>query len=197
MWPEGPEEPTAPAGEQDQKKREKVTAMAAGKDSRVGRSGQSGRVALVLLGLCGILAAGAEGLARPRPAHAEPWAPVNDIRLKNDITTLKEYGLIPSAVTTWPIAWATISRALADVEGPLPAHVAAAVARVRAKMPHRRDFRQPKASAQVMGTNRARLVRDFNGGARGDFDSRVSFERHWARAYARLSVNFRDDPLDR
>ncbi len=131
------------------------------------------------------------------PAHAEPWAPVNDIQLKNDLTTLKEYGIIPGNVTTWPIPWAAISGALARAQGQnLPPHVEAAIARVRAKMPTRRDFRRPRASAEAVAANRARFVRDFGGGARGDFDSRVSFERHWARAYARLSVNFRDDPVD-
>ncbi|GIX17769.1 MAG: outer membrane protein in capsule/EPS biosynthesis locus [Rhodothalassiaceae bacterium] len=133
----------------------------------------------------------------PRPARAEPWAPVNDIQLKNDITTLKEYGIIPGSVTTWPIPWAAISGALARAQGQAyPPHVMAAIARVRAKMPKRADFRRPKASAEAMGTNRARLVRDFGGGARGDFDSRVAVERHWASAYARLAVNFRDDPVD-
>ncbi len=130
-------------------------------------------------------------------ASAEPWAPVNDIRLKNDIATLKEYGVIRGPVNTWPIPWAAISRDLAQAQGrAYPSHILAAIARVRAKMPKRSDFRRPKASAEAMATNRARLVRDFGGGARGDFDSRVSFERHWARAYVRLSVNFRDDPVD-
>ena len=38
------------------------------------------------------------------PARAEPWAPVNDIQLKNDLTTLKEYGVIPGNVTTWSVS---------------------------------------------------------------------------------------------
>ncbi|GIW56017.1 MAG: hypothetical protein KatS3mg082_2421 [Nitrospiraceae bacterium] len=148
------------------------------------------------LALALVTAAGGTAVS-PRPARAEPWAPVNDIQLKNDITTLKEYGIIPGSVTTWPIPWAAISGALARAQGQAyPPHVMAAIARVRAKMPKRADFRRPKASAEAMGTNRARLVRDFGGGARGDFDSRVAVERHWASAYARLAVNFRDDPVD-
>ncbi len=127
-------------------------------------------------------------------AGAEPWASPGDRVLRQDVELLKAYGIISGPVTTWPITWAQITNGIADMpERAYPQHVELALSRVRSKIPSAEDYRGLHYEAEAGLTNNERVVRDFSGGAREDVDTRLSVDKHWSSAFARLALNFRDD----
>lgn len=106
----------------------------------------------------------------PQPARAAPWADVGDRQLRVDIELLKSAGVIRGPVNSWPLPWAQIDNGINSVgAAPLPPHVAAALARVRALSERAR--RTSSKEVIVAATNRTQLVRDFGGGAREKLDA--------------------------
>ena len=131
-------------------------------------------------------------------AQAAPWATPGNRQLRRDIEVLAAYEVIDGPITTWPIPWRQISRGIADAQlEALPTHVQNALLRVRTQLPRVRDYRRIGYDIEVKGTNEARLVRDFGGGARQDTDIRLSADRHFSSTYIRLSLGFRDDDRDK
>ncbi len=50
------------------------------------------------------------------PAAAEPWARPGDLRLRNDLQLLNDAGVIDLPLTTWPLSWGDIGRAMAAID---------------------------------------------------------------------------------
>ncbi|GAB4126630.1 MAG: capsule assembly Wzi family protein [Rhodothalassiaceae bacterium] len=143
----------------------------------------------VLVGLMASLV-----LVMASAVRAGPWIEAGDARMRQDIELLAAYGLIDGPVTMWPLPWAQVSRSLSALPNrALPAHVEAALSRVRAAMPRARDYRRINYEAGVAATNRATLVRGFDAGAREDVAVFGSAEKHWGSSYAKLSIGWRDD----
>lgn len=68
------------------------------------------------------------------PAAADPWAIPGDARLRHDLQLLADAGVVKAPLTSWPVSWAEIARDVAASPrdtAALPAHLAAALARVR------------------------------------------------------------------
>jgi len=148
---------------------------------------RAGLAALVLLGT----------QFGPSVVMASPWASPGDRQARFDIELLADFGIIEGPITTWPISWAQVSRSISDHGGETyPPYVEAAIDRLRAKMPNASDYRGLGYEADIKATNRPRIVRGFDGGARQDADARVSVDKHFSSTYVKMSVNFRDDPRD-
>lgn len=108
----------------------------------------------------------AAALAVAAVAHAGPWAPPGDSRLRSDVELLRTHGFILGPVNAWPLPWAQIDRGLerAEAAGPLPPHLLLAVRRVRnlSDYEHQRSRYMVRAAA----TNQPALVRGFEWTAR-------------------------------
>jgi len=73
-------------------------------------------------------------LVNPPSVGADPWAAPGDARLRHDLQLLADAGLVKAPLTSWPLSWGEVARdlaATADAAGQ-PAHIASALARVRA-----------------------------------------------------------------
>lgn len=137
------------------------------------------------------------GLISVNVASASPWAGPGDRQLRFDIELLADYGVIDGPVTSWPIPWAQITRGISENNDRIwPVHVERAIARIMGQVPKRRDYKQFGLNADLRGTNSARVVRGFDGGARTDADARFSIDRHWSSTFVQLQINVRDDPRD-
>jgi len=68
------------------------------------------------------------------PAAADPWLAPGDARLRHDLQLLSDTGIVRAPLSAWPVSWAEVARDVrsAGDDAQLPAHVAAALARVRA-----------------------------------------------------------------
>jgi hypothetical protein len=66
-------------------------------------------------------------------ASAEPWVSPGDARLRHDLQLLSDAGIVRAPLTAWPVSWAEVARDLRDsaADAGHPAHLAAALARVR------------------------------------------------------------------
>lgn len=101
------------------------------------------------------------GAAWGGAAGAEPWAPAGDAGLRGDVELLAAHGVIDGPVTAWPIPGRYLLGRLAAPPRGLPAHVAASVRRVRARLAAGRGFggrieaRAATAPALVRGDDRA------------------------------------------
>ena len=100
------------------------------------------------------------GAAWGGAAEAEPWAPAGDAGLRGDVELLAAHGVIDGPVTAWPIPGRYLLRRLASPPRGLPAHVAASVRRVRARLAAHQGFggrieaRAANAPALVRGDHR-------------------------------------------
>lgn len=66
-------------------------------------------------------------------ASADPWVAPGDARLRHDLQLLSDAGIVRAPLTTWPVSWAEVARDIesATDDSERPAHLAAALARVR------------------------------------------------------------------
>ena len=100
------------------------------------------------------------GAAWGGAAEAAPWVPAGDAGLRSDVELLAAHGVIDGPVTAWPIPGRYLLRRLAAPPRGLPAHIAASVRRVRARLAARQGFggrieaRAANASALVRGDHR-------------------------------------------
>jgi hypothetical protein len=64
---------------------------------------------------------------------ADPWVAPGDARLRHDLQLLSDAGLVHAPLTAWPVSWAEVARDVRSSAGDAghPAHLAAALARVR------------------------------------------------------------------
>lgn len=66
-------------------------------------------------------------------AAADPWIAPGDPRLRHDLQLLADEGIVGAPLTTWPVSWSEVDRDLRGKSGgTYPAHIEAALVRVRA-----------------------------------------------------------------
>lgn len=67
------------------------------------------------------------------PTAADPWIAPGDARLRHDLQLLSDAGIVRAPLTAWPVSWAEVARDVRASAGNAgyPAHVTAALARVR------------------------------------------------------------------
>lgn len=119
----------------------------------------------VLLAALAISLAGA-------PAVAAPWADAGDVRLRQDVELLADYGLLGGPVASWPLPWTQINDAVVNIDtASQPPHVVAAVERLRIHLAMSQQ--RTVYSAELSATNSSALVRDFGDTAREDVDAAV------------------------
>lgn len=119
----------------------------------------------------GVLTALALSLAGA-PALAAPWADAGDVRLRQDVELLADYGLLGGPIASWPLPLTQINDAVANIDvATQPPHVAAAVERLRIQL----NVSQQRSvySFELNGTNDPSLVRDFGDTAREDVNATV------------------------
>lgn len=68
-------------------------------------------------------------------AAADPWLAPGDARLRHDLQLLADSGIVHAPLTAWPVSWAEVARDTrsAGQDPERPAHLAAALERVRAQ----------------------------------------------------------------
>ena len=112
------------------------------------------------------------------PAQASPWAEVGDNQLRSDIEILAAAGVIDGITTHWPLPWASIVTRLRDrgTSNDQPALVRAAAARVLSVAQSQMRFGSLRATATIDGTNRASVVRGFDGLGRETAQGQLSLE---------------------
>ncbi len=96
-------------------------------------------------------------------AHAGPWIPPGDTRLRNDIERLADLGVIRSPVTTWPLSWGDIAGDVLDGAEPatLSARDRAALFRVRRLARAAIDSKEPRTGLRLATGVEPRQLRTF------------------------------------
>jgi len=109
-----------------------------------------------------ILVAVALAVPAVPPAAADPWASPGDARLRHDLQLLADSGILHAPLTTWPVSWAEVARDVGSVsETERPAHVEAALARVRAAATAATQTGRWRAEAGVAGSGEPMQLRRF------------------------------------
>src|SRR5690606_18878290 len=155
---------------------------------RMGLRDLLGTVARARCAICCILIGLGVGTA-----NASPWAEVGDSQLRSDIEILANYGLIDGVVTTWPLPWAQISRALSAETSGLPQHVRRSLERVRQRFETEAKPYRQRVTAAAHLTNEPPLVRGFDEVPRRQADLEAGFEYMWSSTAFRLNVGFEGD----
>lgn len=125
-------------------------------------------------------------------ALAAPWAEAGDVRLRQDVELLANYGLLGGPISAWPLPLTQIDDAVASIDlDEQPPHVAAAVERLRIHLGLAQQGVQ--YSFEMSGTNDPALVRDFGDTAREDVDASVKVTHEFGGATIRYGVGWRAD----
>ena len=133
----------------------------------------------------------AAALCPHHEAGASPWVEVGDAGLRRDIEILAGHRLIDGLVTTWPLPWAQVARALTVTDASAyPEYVQQALSRVRARFRQETETHRVKGEARVQATNKPPLVRDFGRSVYDELQAQVSGEYLWESTAARLSVGY-------
>lgn len=137
---------------------------------------------------CGLVALAA---VLPGRAQASPWVEVGDAGLRRDIEILAAYRLIDGLVTTWPIPWAQVARAINDTEPrDYPTYVRQALNRVARHFRAETETRRLRIGARAQVTNEPPLVRDFGHSVYDELEGQVWGEYLWDTTAARLNVGY-------
>ena len=100
-------------------------------------------------------------ITAPLGVKASPWIEVGDERLRNNLQLLNDSGVMPISLTTWPVMWADVKKALSKVKRPdLNAAQASAVRELEFEL--RYQARQGvKRSVELVAASSRALFRDF------------------------------------
>ncbi len=149
---------------------------------------QAGQRALCALGLACLVAGTAE---------AGPWAEPGDAGLRHDLQLLSDSGIVRAPLSVWPVSWPEIARDIRDVRVELqPAHVGAALARVRRAAGEATRLGELAIEASVAGSEKPMALRRFDEVPRENGELSVAVES-MASAFAfRLAVTGAADPDD-
>lgn len=131
------------------------------------------------------------------PASAGPWAAPGDARLRSDVELLDAHGYIVGPVDAWPLPWVQIDRGIerAEAAGPLPPHLAAAVARLKALSD--RAAARSGVTIRVDATTDASLVRTFERVARNPGDVSASVSGDAGDLHLTLGATWQSEGTDR
>ncbi len=115
---------------------------------------QAAQRALCVLGLA-TFAAGT--------ATAGPWLEPGDARLRHDLQLLSDAGIVHAPLSVWPVSWPEIARDIRDIRvEQQPAHVGAALARVRHAAAEATRLGELAIDASLAGSERPMALRRFD-----------------------------------
>lgn len=99
----------------------------------------------------------------PAVAVGDPWQAPGDARLRHDLQLLADSGLVHAPLSSWPVFWGEIARDVASSgrDSELPAHVMAALARVRQGAAQAVETGAWNAAARVSGSQDPMTLRRF------------------------------------
>ena len=141
---------------------------------------------LVTLAMC----AGAAGAARAE----QLWAEAGDRQLRQDVETLKAGKYIRGPIESWPLPWSQIMDGVEKAENAnAPGFVAAAAGRLRAQSGI--ASQSTVYEADIAGTNRPALVRDFGFTARNQADVALRVSNSLGNLHLNYGVGYRSNQV--
>ena len=95
---------------------------------------------------------------------ADPWIAPGDGRLRHDLQLLSDEGIVHAPLTTWPVSWAEVARDVraAGDDQVRPAHIAVALARVRAAAAQATRVGVWRGDARISGSEEPMSLRRFS-----------------------------------
>lgn len=129
-------------------------------------------------------------------AHAEPFSAPGDMLLRHDLQRLNDSGAIDIPLTTWPVSWHEVDRALADAESrELPPAVLDAFLRVKEQL-HRDGGEGVRYRVAASAAEDPRVVRTFEETPREDGELSAGFSWAGPRFFLKLNASAVADPFD-
>ncbi len=132
------------------------------------------------------------------PAAADPWLAPGDARLRHDLQLLSDAGIVKAPLTAWPVSWAELARDVRSVGdgAALPAHVSAALARVREAAADASQIGRLEWNARVAGSEKPMTLRRFGDVAREEGEVSAGLQYTGERFAYRLQAIAVTDPDD-
>ena len=122
--------------------------------NRSNLTAQAAQRALCVLGLACFVAG---------TADAGPWLEPGDARLRHDLQLLADGGVVRAPLSAWPVSWPEIARDIRDVRlERQPAHLAAALARVRRAAAEATRLGELNVDASLAGSEQPMALRRFD-----------------------------------
>lgn len=119
---------------------------------------------------------------------AQPWAEPGDARLRHDLQLLRNAGVLDMPLSTWPVPWPDVDRALRNA-GPtnyLTPHEAAALARIRRSLRLESQPNRVKKQSIAGFTQSSERMRQFQASPRARLEGGVAFD--WMGSELALKV---------
>ena len=135
------------------------------------------------------------------PSAADPWLAPGDARLRHDLQLLSDASIVRAPLSAWPVSWAEVAR---DVRGAADdagqaAHIAAALARVRAAVAEATTIGNLELDARLAASEQPMALRRFSEVAReeGELSAGASFTgEHFAWRLQATAVSNASDGKD-
>jgi hypothetical protein len=106
------------------------------------------------------------GLITPfHVASADPWAARGNARLRHDLQLLSDAGIVKVPLTNWPASWGGVSRDISagsEAAAALPAHLAAAMLRVRSAASEATRTGDWRGEGRIAGSKDAMVLTQFS-----------------------------------
>jgi Capsule assembly protein Wzi len=126
--------------------------------------------------------------------NAAPWIDVGDLRLRNNLQLLNDSGAMSVSLTTWPLMWADVRRALDTVDhSKLSGTQASAVRELRFEL-RKQTGKVSKSSVEFVAATSRALLRDFGSFQREKGEIHKRLEWDGDSVAARLQVNVMTEP---
>lgn len=131
-------------------------------------------------------------------AHAGPWAAPGDHLLRQDIELLSDAGLINVPITTWPISWGDLARALDEAQpnAALEPGVAGAYRRLSARSRNETTWGYSRREYRVSLADNPRRLRPFEDTPRTNAEIGSAFAYTGSLVSARAQVTLAVNPAD-
>lgn len=124
-------------------------------------------------------------------AAASPWADPGDMQLRSDLQLLNDVGLINIPMTTWPLSWGDISRAVAGiVEGDDDSpQVYSALYRVKRRVGRESRINRIHGNFGLSYSHNPQLIRTFEDVPTEEGEAKLGIDWMGKRFAARLQVS--------
>jgi hypothetical protein len=156
--------------------------------NRTKLTAQTARRALYALGLASFVAGS---------AVAGPWLEPGDARLRHDLQLLADSGIVHAPLSAWPVSWPEIARDIRDVRTErLPAHVGAALARVRRAAVDATRLGELAIDTSISGSEQPIALRRFDDLPRENGEISLAVESMRSAFAFRLEATGAVDPHD-
>jgi hypothetical protein len=141
-----------------------------------------------------LVACGWFSLLGPTSLLAAPWAEPNDRALRHALEVVRDTGLLPGPITSWPIPWQALSEALEKLPAQnLTEQQQQAISFINSAI---RDADRFKITSQVSATAHPRALAGFADSTREKSEAGVSVEAMGEIFAINLSATYSGDPSD-